>query len=96
MATFDDVVKELIKKTESGDLEWKADRTHWSVSYDACTFMVAVSGELQFHNPSNGWMPLGNADKDLADLLAAKFPYDWSLDEALGEALECLQGHSTD
>ena len=99
MATFHDVVKELIEKTESGALEWKVATDsggYWHSICDGMHFQVRRSSLVEVYGnvPSIG---LGKSP-DLLEVLQQKKPLELEVtrDEVLQRALECLQGSEKD
>ena len=95
MATAQDVIDELIKQTESGELKWEAKTDSGGYWHSVCNevhFQVRRSGLVEtfgrVHTAS-----LGNASA-LAEMLQQRKPLDAALesarDEALQLALRCL------
>ena len=101
MATVEEVVQELIKRTESGELEWQNDyvSTCWNTTTDkphVCTFTVFLPPQLtltvMWGQPLHSQRFDGDSIKPLASLLLTKYPFQQaSEDKALQIALECLK-----
>ena len=95
MATAQDVIDELIKQTESGDLEWEAKTDsggYWHSVCDGVHFQVRRSGLVEVF----GQVPSASVggSSALVKVLQRDKPLDAALefarDEALRRALECL------
>lgn len=88
MATLDDVQKQLVEQTESGDLEWRLDPNSqlWTAKAGNCDFRVERTGsELAlkvgwrfYGGTNNKQLEVVGKGKDiqvLTDLLQEKYPY---------------------
>ena len=89
MATAQDVIDELIKQTESGELEWEAKTDsggYWISVCDEVHFQVRKSGLIEVF----GRVPtasLGNSST-LVTMLQHHKPLDAALESAREEALQ--------
>ena len=104
MATPSDVISELVRLTESGELEWKPDifddaglSTHWSNARRGdCLFEVYKNGpQVRLYSPTDGigWTAIAKGEdaKPLLDALSRKHGQKGkTLDEVLDFAYVCL------
>ena len=102
MAELKDVVQELIKGTESGELEWKISYTNhcWTTNqHRGCRFGVYPGGSPP--RLAIWWLEYSQTFDDnevapLVGLLESKFPMEHPTpDRALQVALECLAGNGS-
>ena len=103
MGELKEVLSELIDKTKSGALQWKAansDKSGWNVRHHDCMFTVHAPDfhlDLAWHY-SGEWtgkeLGRGAEIKPLTDLLQEMYPFITptkpTTDNALQAALACL------
>ena len=109
MATIEDIVAQLVKRTESGDIEWESfywtsDGTPagWAATEGGCRFSVitdpvslSISGPPQIKNLTE--VGRGEQISGLVEVLQTKFGERTATkDETLAIALDCLMGHSAE
>ena len=103
MAELKEVLSELIDKTKSGELKWKAahsDKSGWNVRHHDCTFVVHAPDfclNLGWHyggERTGKELGRGAEIKPLTDLLQEMYPFVDppvpTADDALRAALDCL------
>ncbi len=89
MATAQDVIDELIKQTESGELEWEAKTDsggYWHSICDEVHFQVRKSGLVEAYGCVTT-ASLGNSSS-LVKMLQHQKPLDAALESARHEALQ--------
>ena len=93
MTEMNDVIQELTNKTRSGELNWRASISSWSVKYGDGDFTINLNREIHFRG--GGLMTasrLGFAGWAFMCLLESNFPLKSSADEKiLQKALNCLR-----
>ena len=106
MATVNDLVAQLVKRTENGDIQWEpfywndnGAPTGWAATERGCRFSVITNPvELSVSSPQiRRLTTLGKGEQvsDLVKVLESKFGEKVaSTDEALAIALDCLTEHS--
>ena len=107
MATIEDVVAQLVKRTESGDLKWKpfyvgsgTTPFNWQVANGGCRFTVNTGAGTELILASEtgvGSHTIGKGKQisSLIEVLQTKFGgKSMTHDEALAIALDCLTKQS--
>ena len=99
MATIEDVVTNLVKRTEDGGLAWQVanrytsgETSRWECVVNGCTFTVFRGDRLDYQGVVIG---TGAAVRRLSELLLVTYgnglPESSAVDEALRDALQCLE-----
>lgn len=103
MAEIKDVVEELVKKTESKELEWRVEypSNFWLATRGGCSFSVFWGGPLSgtmllaWNNDGSSMSQPYNDTEVLSPLVKILHqihpPREIVSDEALQVALDCLQ-----